>query len=181
MSDATQSQALLVSQVRVLERSVRRLQAALFGGALTVCALGFTAFNRASGSRTDDVVTTRRLVLLDVHGDPGATIELQRPATSLDSATALGLNARSLRITVSDRAPDGDAAGSDTESRTVDLTLSGRGLAITLARQGHALAPRTSGMQLDAGPALVLTRGGQPVFRIDPVLGLTRPVTNVRP
>ncbi len=76
MTDLTQPATGLASQLHALERRVRRLHTVLLGGTLATCIVGATAFARQDAPSAGDVITARRLVLVDDEGHPGATIEL---------------------------------------------------------------------------------------------------------
>lgn len=184
MTDLTQPATGLASQLHALERRVRRLQAVLLGGALAAGIVGATAFTRQGARSAGDVMTTRRLVLVDDQGRPGATIELGGLAAPADAKTPDAFDDRSLRITVSEprgHAPDQglDTAHSGPHARHAELALNAEGLSITFDAKDNQSGIHTSGMGVNPKPTLVLTRDGQSVYLIDPVGGL-RPVRSDR-
>jgi hypothetical protein len=178
MPDSTQSTALLVFQLSALTRRVERLQVILIGGTLAACAVGAIAFTPRRPAPGADVVTTKRLVLVDAQGKPGATIELGTSPISGDLSGPPGISgAPSLEITIA--ASRSDSASDSVQRRGAALGLSERALSITFGPISHPFStpsPRTSGMRLQAGPTLMLTREDQSVYRIDPAPGAARPV-----
>jgi hypothetical protein len=180
MTDLTQPATGLASQLHALERRVRRLQSVLFAGALAVGILGATAFTRQGARSAGDVISARRLVLVDDQGRPGATIELGRVAAPADGKTPDAPDDRSLRITVSDaggHVPDQglDTAHGGRGAQHAELTLNPERLSITFDTKDTQSGTHTSGVGVNAKPTLVLTRDGQSVYLIDPIGGL-RPV-----
>ena len=142
--------------------------------------MGATAFARQDAPSAGDVITARRLVLVDDEGHPGATIELGGLAGAADAKAPGQFGDRSLRITVSGRRgqiPDQgpDTARSGRDAKNAELTLNPDGLSITFGTKGTESETHTSGMRVNKKPTLVLTRDGQSVYLIDPVGGL-RPV-----
>lgn len=180
MSDSTHPTTVLASQLYALERRVRRLQVALLGAALAVGAAGATAFIRPNASSPRDVVTAKRLVLVDSEGNPGATIELASLAVPADANTPGGTD-RSLRIMVSDSREQGTDDGSDSAHtgrglRRAEFNLNPDRLSIALDAPDRLHKSHRSGVNVHAGPTLTLTRDGQAVYQIDPVTGGARPV-----
>lgn len=177
MSDSMHPTAQLAADVRRLERKIRRLQTLLFGSAFTACAIAAVAFTTKRQAEAADTVTTKRLVLVDENGTPGATFELGSEA--LFDAERPPWRRTSLRVTVDD--PPSDSARNSSDSAKdvqwrghAAVALSGQGLTVTLRSPGPGPAQK-SGLRLDAGPTFQLMRGGQSVYRIEPSRGV-RPV-----
>ena len=183
MSDSTHSTVQIVADLRRLERKVRRLQTVLLGSACVACADAAMAFTTKRPLGSADTVTTKRLVLIDEHGSPGATLELVRTDIPGAQGPSWRRTDESLRITVDD--PPADSARNSSDS-TKDVlwrghaavALSGQGLSVTLSPPG-AVPPQESGLRLDPGPTFHLTRGDQSVYRIEPTRGV-RPVLGLQ-
>jgi hypothetical protein len=183
MSDSTHPTAQLVADVRRLERKVRRLQTVLLGSAFAACAVAAMAFTTKRPLASADTVTTKRLVLVDENGTPGATMELVSVVIPGAQGPSGRRTAESLNITVDD--PPSDSARNPSDS-TKDVlwrghaavALNGQGLSVTLSPPG-SVPPQESGLRLDPGPTFQLRRGDQSVYRIEPTRGV-RPVLGLQ-
>ncbi len=172
MSDSTYSNAQIVADVRRLERTVRRFQTVLLGGAFAACVVAAMAFTTGRPLKSADTVTTKRLVLIDENGAPGATLDLVSVGISGAQRPSWRRAGESLRITVDDPASDSARNSSDSAKDVLwrghaAVALSGQGFSVTLSPPGP-VPPQESGLRLDPGPTFQLRRGDQSVYRIEP-------------
>jgi hypothetical protein len=173
--------AALIARLANLERTVRRLQAALAGGVLAICAAALVAFRSPQPTQSGLILTARRLVLTDSLGRPGASIQLGRALVrTSDNRFQEARFAPALKISMANE--DGPSEFDSLTPPGAELRLSRQ--LFTVFFGGRSAPPGASstddigsGMALSAKPALELTSRGTMMFRVDPGSRFFRPVS----
>jgi hypothetical protein len=181
MTGPADQTAALTARLGDLERTVRRLQAALAGGALAICAVALVAFRSAQPTQGGTIVTARRLVLTDSLGRPAASIQVGRAfVRTSDNRFQEARYEPALNISMASE--DGASVFDSLTPPSAELRLSRQLFTVFFGgRLGPPGASSTddigSGMALSAKPALELTSRGAMMFRVDPGSRFFRPVS----